>query len=228
MRKSRAHLRPETESLESRWLPTSLVPTLTMARLRSVDGEVHRIMGTLAKNGDFNAAEINLVARSASIPFGRQQLAGAWQSDLATVDSSVPGSGLFARRQMIQDLYQHVQAGVQSGEFRVVGRGSEVFNEPKPRMPSSVVSIKFTNKTTNTLSVGGYSPQGVLIPGSLVTLKPNETRTMTAQPPGQSGVWTGIKVPPQTNFVYFSALLQNGGSYNITHNGGMWLVSPAS
>lgn len=228
MRKSRAHLRPGTESLESRQLPTSLIPTLTMERLRSVEGEVYRIMGTLAKSGDFNAAEIKLIAGSTSIPFGRQQLADAWRNDLATIDSSIPGSGLSARRQMIQDLYQHVQAGVQSGEFRVVGRGSEAFNGLRPRMPSNVVSINFTNKTTNTLSVGGYNPQGALIPGSLVTVKPNETRTMTAQPPGQTGVWTGVKVPPQTNFVYFSALLQNGGSYTITHNGGMWLVSPTS
>lgn len=227
MRESRNHVRPEAESLESRMLPTAIIPTLTLSRLRSTDGEVRRIMGSLARNNGFNAAGNDLVAQSSNIPFGRRGLADAWRDELSTVDSNVRGSGLDARRHMIRDLYQYVRAGVLNREFRVVGAGSRVFYQPGVSTPTGVISINFTNKTNVTLTVGGYTSNRNLLPGSLVTLKSGENKDMRVQGAGQPGVWTGIKVPPQTNFVYFSALPQNGLSYNITNNGGMWLVQQA-
>ena len=217
MRKPRYRIRTGIESLETRTVPTTLVPTLTMTRLGDVAGQVGRIMGTLARDRDFDAAGSSLAALSTNIPFGRQQgLADEWRSDLATVDSSVPGSGLEAQRHMIQDLYQYVLAGVQSRSFRVTGSGADVFSRTVGSTQPVVYKLDFANDTGFAIKITGF----LTASGTKTTLPLARGESGTLNLGSRAG-FTGIDVtiesadPNVRLNPYHSRLLQNNGQYKV-------------
>lgn len=176
VRKPKVRVPLSVEAVESRNAPSGLVPVLTMFTLNSVAADVHRVMGTLAKNHNFVQAGQRLNALSSRIPFGRRDLAPAWQSDLASVSRAVPGSGLAAQTQMVRDLYQDVLQGVQSGAFRVTGRGSEVFYSHglgSPPVASSVASVNVRNNTGFSITVTAFLNSGNPRPSITRTIPSN-------------------------------------------------------
>jgi hypothetical protein len=176
VRKPKVRVPLSVEAVECRKAPTSLVPVLTTGVLNAVAADVHRVMGALARDHNVARAGARLDALASRVPFGQRDLAPLWRADLASVNPGVPGSGLAAQARMVRDLYQDVVQEVQAGAFRVVGRGSQVFNAHAPGVGAqSVASVNLANRTGFSITVTAFLNSGNPRPSITRTIPNNTT-----------------------------------------------------
>jgi len=99
------------------------VPVLTQRTINQVQNGINTSFNRFAHTGNINRLNNDLAVLSTRVPFGAQQLFPVWQSDIAAIDPTVPGSAFAAQQQVQADLLAYVQAGTASGAFVVPGTG---------------------------------------------------------------------------------------------------------
>jgi hypothetical protein len=114
------------------------VVSVRMGTLEAVAAKVERIAMNLARTHNLSRASARLRNLASEIPNGLQQLAPAWQHDLASYSPRTPGWRRAFKRQLLADLKHDVAAGVAAGEFRLTGPGAAAYRrsaEPRQRHP---------------------------------------------------------------------------------------------
>jgi hypothetical protein len=135
-------------------LPSGVTPVLTSHTYETVVAVVENVMSNLVRTHDTAQAVDRLSTLAARIPFGSQQLAPIWVSDVASYNPAVPGSGRATEKLLLADLYRDVAADVAAGEIRVTGSLAHFFPPPGLGAPqSSLDSVRIANKTSLNLSV---------------------------------------------------------------------------
>jgi len=116
-------LKPTFEAVEKRWLPSGLLPVVTVQTYRQAVVAVERVVRDLARSHDVSRASAALEAVASTFPNGEAQLAPVWNSDLAAFNPRARGSALMVRRRLLADLRADIVSGVSQGEFQFGGHG---------------------------------------------------------------------------------------------------------
>ena len=147
MRKTTTRTAPRLETMETRSMMSGVTPVLPMGTLKSVAAAVDTTVLHLTRTHQLNSGSAQITTLASEIPDGLQNLAPAWQRDLASYNPQAPGSWRTFRQRVLADLNHEVAAGVAAGEFRLVGPGAAAYLCSGGLPQASVDSVTIFNST---------------------------------------------------------------------------------
>ena len=111
MRRTKKSLLPSVDVMEARLVLSGASPLLSQHALARVVREVRAIVSSLARTENTVEASTQLTALSSQIPSGSEELALAWQSDLALYRPHSAGSIVRTEKRILSDLYNGIEGG---------------------------------------------------------------------------------------------------------------------